>query len=448
MAGPLEISVEHAGQVFPFHLHRRMLLLGSAGEADYFWMDGRQFRQRGAGANFRSCVDLWWTAVQEVGAAGEIDNQVNLVLAETYPLISTSRAMQEAYLDAHLHKIADRTYDVIVEKGRRRVETERTFQLGDAERDRLVEIVRSRNLALIRDEMERLFLGKLPPRKEMPAFQEAARAWIGNGITAFRTAGRDGLRSYIASGLCEWIPRLRKRAGLKRVRTYLNMFSYECKVAFYLCHTSAWVGLLPQLVERHGLNEIGERFMRLWHNQNQPQETSDGQLVRDVFCGQVLSLHPLSAIVLTDPVHLTTIGNWIGHADCDRLHKNQEADAYPEYWEMVATILIAAHEYKHSHEQWKQSRTDHQLTDSETVSRQARDDGVVSAALMFEDYAASLRILCSACAGPLHYESHRLPTEDCSNTEVTFRCRACDEPNLISVSADDLADFNSADDND
>ena len=65
-------------------------------------MDGRQLRRGRAGPNFRPCVDLWWHTVEQAGEDRVEDNEVNLVLAECYPLINTARALQNIYVDAHL----------------------------------------------------------------------------------------------------------------------------------------------------------------------------------------------------------------------------------------------------------------------------------------------------------------------------------------------------------
>jgi len=446
MANHVSLTVEHAGQCFAFELHRRKLLLGPSGKTDYYWMDGRQFRSQRTAANFRSCIDLWWAAVEAAGAADDPRNQINLVLAEAYSQVCTARSMQAIYLDAHLHQCADRSYEIRTQNDQRRMETERTYWLPDNEQERLREIAQSHDVARIRDELNRLFGGTLPPQAERPAFQEAARAWVGNGIEAFRTAGREGLHNYIERKLESWIRRLRRRAGQERVRLFLNMFSYECKVSFYLCYASAWVGLVPSLTSQHGLNEIGARFLNLWHHQNQSSETATGEPVRDVFCGQVLALHPLSAVVLTDPIHLTILGRWIGHRDYGRLQREQQVDTCPEYWAAVATILIAAHEYKASHDRWEANRGRTVITNSDIVSNQAHDTAAASPPLLFEDYASDAAIVCSNCAGPLRYESFRPPTDSSPDIEVSYRCQACNEQSLISVSYQALRNAGSADD--
>ena len=205
------------GRFFPSRCANRQLVLGTAGPAEYFWMDGRQLRQGRGGPNFRACVDLWWNAVEAAGEARLQDNEVSLVLAECYPLINTARAVQDVYVDAHLHRTADREYVIEEEEGVRRARSDRTYVLPEEECERLREVAHTRDTNQVRAELESLFLGELPPRREMPAYQEAARAWIGNGIRALRTEGREGLRRYTGT-VDEWIRRLRRRGNLDRGR--------------------------------------------------------------------------------------------------------------------------------------------------------------------------------------------------------------------------------------
>ncbi len=192
MSQPLVVNLEYAGRQFDFQVHQRDLLFGSACEGKYYWMDGRQIRRGQGGPNFRPCVDLWWHAVEEAGEASDEDNQIQLVFAECYPLVNTAKAVQDIFVDAHLHATADREYS-LEENGVRRQRSERTYMLSEEECERLSNVAHSRDLGLIRGELEGLFLGELPAPNEMPAFREAVQAWIGNGVVALRREGREGL---------------------------------------------------------------------------------------------------------------------------------------------------------------------------------------------------------------------------------------------------------------
>src|SRR5262249_23571423 len=115
----------------------------------------------------------------------------------------------------------------------------------------------------------------------------------------------------------------------------------------YTCYANAWVDIIPCLQKDHGLDPVSERFLRLWHHQNQAIEIphgrtaggiyypthvrydfflagADGQVipkriclptervgpthVPDVFSGQILSLHPLSGFFMKDPALCAVAG--------------------------------------------------------------------------------------------------------------------------------------------
>jgi hypothetical protein len=270
----------------------------------------------------------------------------------------------------------------------------------------------------------------------MPAYQEAARAWIGNGMCALRTDGREGLQRYTTT-VDEWIRKLRRRGDLDRVRLFLNMFSYQCKVAFYLCTSTAWVGILQRLSQTQQINTVGERFMQIWHHQNRAPD--DFGVSRDALCGQVLAMHPLSGVVLTSPEHLTVVGDWIGHPDYEALHAKNQVGQCAAYWDLVATILIAAHEYDRSRKRWEEGRKESTRADSKKVSRKSRDDSTASERVLFEDFAAARGHVCSECSGTLAY-SHFKPAEEGKPTATAFyRCQSCEREESIEVSRDDLA---------
>ncbi|MFV1967238.1 MAG: hypothetical protein ACC628_17555 [Pirellulaceae bacterium] len=436
MPQSLVIKLEYAGRQFDFQVDERDLQFGRAGEGKYYWMDGRPFRHRRgrSGPNFRACVDLWWHAVEEAGAAAEIDNQIQLVHAECYPLVNTAKSVQDIFVDAHLHHTADREYRIDEDDGRKRC-SERTYLLPEDECERLRAVAHSRDLNRIRGELEGLFLGELPSTDEMPAYREAARAWIGNGVVEFRKGGHEGLQQYTQT-VDEWIRKLRRRGGLDRVRRFLNMFSYECKVAFYGCYCSAWVEILKWLSQNREANTLGDRFMRLWHHQNRALESEDVR--RDVFCGQVLALHPLSAVILTSPQHLTAIGGWIGHADYESITCVGRIADCPEYWSLVATIMTAAHEYDRSRCRWEELRGKATDVNTDTVAQHTRDDSTASVAILFEDYAAARGLVCPDCSAVLSYLKHEIRYDEEAVAAVDFCCSSCSHRTTIEISYADI----------
>ncbi len=220
------------------------------------------------------------------------------------------------------------------------------------------------------------------------------------------------------------------------MRRFLNMFSYECKVAFYGCYSCAWVGILPLLSQNREPNPIGDRFMGLWHNQNRAPD--DPEASGGVFCGQVLALHPLSAVVLTSPEHLTVIGDWIGHPDYESIVATGQIAECSEYWDFVATILTAAHEYNHSKRRWEESRGQHTEVNADIVAQHSRDDAIASAAVLFDDFAAARGLVCSECSTSLSYARHESQGGEEPIVTAYFRCKSCSNETAIEISRSDL----------
>jgi hypothetical protein len=441
MSESLHIELQKGDRSFSFDLLRRPMVLGDAGPIRYHWMDSRQFRRRGPGPNFRSCVDSWWADVELAGEAGLPENLTTLVLAESFPLVSTARSLQDVYLDAHLHSTADR--EVVATADGRRGPSRRTYSLPPDETDRLRELAHRRDTAVVRAEFDRLYLGPLPPPREMPAYQEAFDNWVGGGLDAFRGGGRDGLRGWIRTDLHAWLGKLRRRGAQDRTRLFINMFSYECKVAFYTCYASAWLGLIPRLVADGGLDPIGERFHRFWHYQNQPTEDPAAPTGghRDALCGQVLALHPLSGVALSEPDHRQAIGGWIGHPDYEALVRRGQDGSCAAYWEMVATLLIAGHEYHRSRRRWDERRVVREVGVDSHGEGPIRDDAPPAVGLALEDYARARGDVCTSCGSPLAYERRDIPADPARGVVFIFRCRNGGHENPVVIEEEALRDF-------
>ena len=438
MSNKSEIELSCNQESFSFDLYHRTLNFGTAGKGEYYWMDGRGLRRGSGGNNLRSCIDFSWSCVEEAEDSNDEYNQVNLVLAEAYSLVNTSRAMQNVFLDAQLHKNADRKIEYESDhKGRVKQHSTRTYQLPQEEKSHLQQIVQSRDIREIQREFETLFRGDQPPANERPAFVTAAQHWIGNGVVAFKKGGRQGLNYYIHGDLKKQITQFRKGGINERVRLFLNMFSYECKVAFYLCYANAWAFLLPKLKQQEEISENAIRFMQLWHNQNQPQEVEGGEIL-NVFSGQVLSLHPLSAVILTDPVSMVAIGNWIGHPDYQQLTAENNVGSSEEYWNIVLTILIAAHEYRGSHQRWNESRGQTEFANNKAVTLAKQGEKTFSETEAFESYVAENLIFCEKCSGILEYKNYAIEKEEDSPCIATYFCSQCQYPQIVEIQFEDF----------
>jgi hypothetical protein len=223
---------------------------------------------------------------------------------------------------------------------------------------------------------------------------------------------------------------------------FINMFSYECKVSFYLCYASAWLRLTSWLVANQGLDPLSERFLRFWHYQNQtivdPAAPTGGH--RDVFCGQVLALHPLAGVALSEPNHLQVIGDWIGHPEFEQLVRQRQDGSCAAYWEMVATLLVAAHEYHRSRERWDEKRGEREAVAKSRSGERIRDDAEPAVGLALEDYVRDRGYLCSSCGSPLAYARREAATDCGREAMVIFRCRDAGHENPVAIKAEDLLD--------
>tara|TARA_R110002111_G_scaffold245530_1_gene307925 strand:+ start:693 stop:2042 length:1350 start_codon:yes stop_codon:yes gene_type:complete len=428
----IEIPINQS--TITFELYHRNLDFGEAGQGEYYWMDGRQFRSGSDDSNFRSSIDFWWACAENADHADDVYNQENLILAEIYSLINTSRAMQNVFLDAHLHKSAGRKPKYESPPLHESQQSgKRDNSLPEEEILRLRQIVESRKVIEVQNELKQLFLGDQPEENERPQFAEKYNSWIKEPLHVLRTGGRQALQEYIQSELKQKISKHRKRGSNADSRLFLNMFSYESKVAFYLCYANAWAFILPILEQYYGLNELSIRFMKMWHHQNQ-SVLIDG-IIHHIFWGQVLSLHPLSALVLNDSAALSVIGNWVGNPEYQHLIESNQVANSKEYWEVVLIILIAANEYKQSHQKWDESRGKNELVDTPKVEQNASVTIDLSVAENIEDYLVKRSIFCEKCAGLLEYQD---PLTTGNQGTVNLRCRNCWQKTNMKI---DYADF-------
>jgi hypothetical protein len=455
----LDVNIRLLQNNFRFKLQTRPLRLGDIGTIDYYWMDSAQLRKgTDAGlANFCACVKHWWVAVHAVGAQGELEQQVSYVLARCYPLISNSKSLQAIYLDAHI--------------GRKFAKS--LSPLPEATQDRIQEVTKRRDRFEFQEELDSV-LGRheLPPRV-LPLFQEAFRRWVGKGVVLLREGGDAGLERYLGE-VDYWLCKFRRQSG-EWVRTFINMFAYEAKVAFYRCYANAWIALIPWLCEHHGLDKISERFLRFWHNQNQPIELSPGRTeggicyptrggaalmdlkdgkpvlnsiayeipqvgrthVRDVFCGQVLSLHPLSAFFMRDPASCATAGRFFASNRFDDVMRRGDATLCSEYWGLLGAILTAAYRYRLALQQQFESRPVRASKSKAVVSAPARSS-VVSERSLMEDLAVETKLRCPKnCNVPLRFESCAPPSKCGGPARANYRCPSCERP--VSTDLDESA---------
>jgi hypothetical protein len=445
------------GHEFAFRLFTRPLRLGDSGTVQYYWMDSSQFRNmrtEAAAANFRSVVGFWAAAMREVRLQHDLDQQIHYVLAVCYALFGRCKSLQGLYHDAYLAPNSVRVD---------------AASLPDDVRQRIQEVVHSRDRFQVQQELDTT-LGRFEsPAKVMPLLQEACRRWVGKGVSLLRRQGNDGLEQFLQE-VDGWMAKYRKKGGHRWVRHFLNLFAYESKAAFSTCYANAWVGLIPWLCEHRALDPLSERFLRVWHNQNQPIEIPHGQTpggilyptrqgvlvaaadskgrpvthclqmqteqigpthVRDVFNGQVLSLHPLSGFFMKDPSLCAIAGRFFASTAYDLALGCGQTELGGAYWDLVGAILSAAHLYRQALDRQAQGRGTRQRAGAEEAARST--PAGLSEAMLLEEFASSRKVCCPACGGALHFRRYHPVGPDEEDFPAEYACRSCgrDVPHTI-----------------
>ncbi len=403
------IEIERVGRTFEFRLCRRDLTLGSARTAirvPYYWMGLPELRERGGGPNARPCLDLWWAMTEAQSFVGDerFEAEVMLVLAELYPYVARDRGPQRVFSDALLKPGA--------------YGGEREYSLPAAEWRRLLKVCRAQDPAAIDREARSLLIDNQPSADEMPDYQKACQAWVGNGIAALRRGGVGALRGYAQSDMTEWIRRYRRRGKLVRVRLFIDMLSAEAAAAFRVCYANAWAQIIATLVAKGLLDPLGERLHRFWHNVVRVED-------RDLFAGLVPALHPLSERIFRSSDYREALRAWL-HSASARGVDNWEC---PEFWDVFAVILAAAAEHKHlRNEQNSKRRKPEPEAEQEGVHQAAEDDVVAD---QFAAYAADRSLACSVCGSRVKFTEVHPDDDRESGVRIRYECVQCEQPGEV-----------------
>jgi hypothetical protein len=399
--------------------------------------------------NFQNCHNHWKAAMQASGLWDDPAEQANYLLAACYPLVCRNKSLQRMYRDAFL--------------GPSQV-TNESVALSEEERQRIQQVVAARDRFQLQQELDRV-LGRFePPAKLLPALQKALCQWVGHGLRLMRHHGQEGLNEFL-NEVSTWLNRFRKKGGHPRLRLFIDMFAYEAKVSFYTCFANAWVDLVAWLKEHRDLDQLSERFLRLWHNQNQPVEIPHGrtmgglyypthvqatavqltdksvpvrqtvmwqtprigpQFIPDVFAGQILSLHPLSGFFMKDPALCAIAGRFLTSPSFDEVMRRGRSQNHPLYWDLVGAIVTAACYYRKALDCQRQNRGV-RLRGGDAAESIAcwSDQGESSAASLLEDFAVNQDIRCPHCAGGVSLETWSPAPEGSDHFDVRYCCRDC-----------------------
>lgn len=400
MAGPgptpsgharrLTVTVRVGRQAFAFDLCTRPLTLDPGRTVDYYWMDATGFRiTRGRRAadpvNVRSCLWHWWAATTASDRHRDPAQLDHLLLAAGYAAVSGSKAAHQVYRDARLASWAV---------------APTTEALADDVNARIRAAVAHRDRTRVGCELDVILAAPTPPPDaECEVMRQTLDGLLAHGRALVRETGAEGVRRFVAR-VDAWAAAVRRKGGQGWLRSFLNRFSCSCKAAFYTCAANAWVDLIPALRRDHGLDPVGERFMRVWHMQSHPDYGG-------VFRGQVLSLHPLSAFFMKDPALMAVAGRFFGTDAYARVFERGDADV-PEYWDLVGAVLTAGHQYRQAFDRW--------------AARRGATRG--TARRLLEAYTADRNIRCPTCGGsPL--VMHWTVANPGSAALVTFECGLC-----------------------
>jgi hypothetical protein len=402
-----DASVSLGGHEFTFRLHTRPLALGREVSVQYYWMDSTGFRitrsRRAADpVNFRNCVGHWWAAMQAAQLDRDEDQIRHLIMATSFGLISGGKAMQQVFRDAHLAEGATAPEEQ---------------SLPEEVQKHVRAVVDSRDRQRVRQELDEILRAEVPDDDDLLTLSQTFDGLLKKGVEWVRSRGNDGLEEFLAL-FDAWSTKHRKKGGRDGLRRFLNLFAYQCKISFYLTYANAWISLIPWLQQHRGLDDVSERFLRMWHMQNQPIEQSNGIVLPDVFCGQVLSLHPLSGFFMKDPALCAAVGPFF----TSPRYAEALAGGLPEYWEMVGAILTAARLYRQA--------ADRQANLRGLRSRGgAAVEGVAAAegAEALRDFAESQKIACPFCNKPAHFV-RCFPAGDADQFRMEYTCRRCNLP--------------------
>jgi hypothetical protein len=424
----LTATLVRGGHEFPFVLCHRPINLGSAGTVDYYWLDSRQLRAMDSEEgfnNFVNCVGHWWAVTVQEGLGSDPTSREHLFLARSYSLVSKQKSLQHVVRDAYLPPAFDW----------------QQISLPDEDKQRIDRVVQSHDRSELKREIDRaLGLAVLTYND----WRDLSFAFAGIMDHVTKTMHQDGFEGLVTSeGKLEaYFTKWRKRGDAPFMRMLIDQLAYACKASFNLTYWNLWLSLIPWLRRHKGLDPTSERFLRLWHRQNQHDELANrpsliiknktaGPMLAepgvhylpDVFSGQILSLHPLSAIIMKDPALLEIVGRFVASPQYDCVARTRQADDCPLYWEFIGAILTAANLYRVASETARSKRGTI-CYGGEATSQVAGNSSLPLIAPAFEEHAAAYDWRC-LCGGRLTYVVHREASDEPSSVLVNYRCALC-----------------------
>ena len=394
----LKVRISIKNVEFEFELCHRPLNFGLDQPVRYYWMDTSQLRNpttSGAQDAIRDIISYWASSIHQAGYWDDLHEKELFLSATCYQLMTSSKGMQDCFRDSFL------------KEGRTKP---KELSISEASRKQIVRMVRERDINIFRKEMNSILRDDVLPERLLPLYQMAYQNWIGKGISVLQDPNL--FEKYLEE-IDMWMHRFRKKSGNQHVRRFLNMFAYETKMSFYTCYTAVWMAIITTLKQIHSLDPISERFLRFWHAQDRTDGESNEELV---FGGQIYALHPLSGFCMKDDHFMTVAGRFFGTPAHECIQ--QSTTDCQEYWDLMGSILSAAHLYRVGWDVQRNSRSKPQT--SEVNEKQE-----IGEAMQHILEMAIEKTSCSKCKRELELVPDPPKQIDDESFEIRLHCAHC-----------------------
>lgn len=419
----LDVTIRVGSQAFQIPLRTRSLWIGSGRRVQYYWIDSSRIRTADP-AVLDPILSYWEALLHESGPPTDAEvwpAQSNYVRARCYRLVAESKSLQQVYRDSYLRPSA----------------IEEAEELSPEAGERIHDVVTRRDPIAVGDELDCVLERFQPPPEEIPLFVRAYDHWITKGVSEYRHHREEGVRRFV-SEVGDWLERYRRRAGQDRVRRFANLFAYEAKVAFHRCYSDTWVAVIERLRAEHGLDEMSERFLRLWHSRNERPADDSRPPAVDPFHGQVLALHPLSAVFMNDIAALAAAGVLLEPEEFARI-EDGSAHSSPAYWDWVSHILASANRYRVALDCQEAARDSAPIFSTDVIADEPAKAVIDPFAPLREFLGDHYR--CESCRGVLQLVSHGTAEPGDHSFSVQMVCRGCDNLVDVEISIEELLEW-------
>ena len=440
--GEFDVLLTANGREFAFPLHSRVLDLGANIECTYYWIDQRLLKETRGNLSRNLCrriVDHWEQVLFEVDASGAHSPSEGLVLAHVFRVLSRRKRMNQVFRDACLRPLPHR---------RRRQEEVRRTDLPDHLLERIDIAVNLQDSDAVRRECALIFGWEPPSPQELTLLNQLYDRWIHRAVSLYRANPDTGIDQFVEE-LCAAEAYARRSSRTSPIsRKFFDLLMFETKVCFYECYAVLWQRLILWLRNNRELDPLSERFLRFWHNQNQSLRRSarDGDSTSfetDVFFGHILSLHPLSGLLMSTP-HLWELTSQYFRQLSSARRTSPRTATSQRYWDFVRAILMAGHIYRLNDARNPfadvRESSGSCLVESASTAVHSSESGYVCSVSLQESLARLARLTgltCQQCRSQLtNFHCTEIESDQAT---LTGHCATC---NIASACALNVSEFN------